>query len=573
MLAILQDVLHWLGQRLLLFVVIVAVLVVGPLVRKEFRELELLTTDRAILRDGQRELETHRQVVEQAASERINSIEKTSQDNLAAWIKAKEDEIREKRTAQQKQGGLLSVFGDQPVGKGFVESLKRELEIRVLEQELGYLKGLAAHWEAVRNREAAVAEVERLRDVHVSAYVKLKKVEEELSRLKQDSSMAESGCPGHRSMSAAKSLNKDYDEQFKRNLSAYEGYERQRRIMERTTVPKVPPFSIHKDSIDQLLTPLNERIKTLDALYQANWIRRILDPVKGELIAALLIVILITLMPTAIKAFLYFFVAPWAAGRPPIRLLPLAAENASSSSAEVTAGDGGAKASAVSLPIVLAETEELLIRPEYLQSTSLQARKSTKWFLNPSIPFASLASGMFLLTRVSPAGSEPVVISATRNPLMEVGIIDLPEGAAFACQARSLAGVIQRQGTPMRITRHWRLSSLQSWLTLQLRFLVFQGPGQLVLKGCRGIRVESAGRGRLINQAATLGFSANLDYANTRCETFMSYWAGKEDLFNDLFTGEAGVYVFEETPNAMRRAGIGGSLQGFTDAILKMFGV
>ena len=53
----------------------------------------------------------------------------------------------------------------------------------------------------------------------------------------------------------------------------------------------------------------------------------------------------------------------------------------------------------------------------------------------------------------------------------------------------------------------------------------------------------------------------------------MSYWIGKEDLFNDLFTGETGVYVYEETPNAMRRTGIGRSLEGFTDAILKAFGI
>jgi hypothetical protein len=125
----------------------------------------------------------------------------------------------------------------------------------------------------------------------------------------------------------------------------------------------------------------------------------------------------------------------------------------------------------------------------------------------------------------------------------------------------------------MRITRHWRLGSLQSWLTLQLRFLVFHGPGQLVMKGCRGIRIESAGTGRLINQAATLGFSANLDYANTRCETFVSYWTGKEDLFNDLFTGKSGVYVYEEMPDLKRTTGVGRHLEGFTDAILKVFGV
>ena len=37
------------------------------------------------------------------------------------------------------------------------------------------------------------------------------------------------------------------------------------------------------------------------------------------------------------------------------------------------------------------------------------------------------------------------------------GIVDLPDGAAFVCQPRSLAGVIQDRGNPVRITRHWRL--------------------------------------------------------------------------------------------------------------------
>jgi len=229
--------------------------------------------------------------------------------------------------------------------------------------------------------------------------------------------------------------------------------------------------------------------------------------------------------------------------------------------------------SAVSIPILLGENQEMLIQPEYLQSISLQARKTTKWLLNSRIPFTSLLSGMFMLTRVGPAGSEPVVISATKDPLSEIGIVDLADGAAFVCLPRALAGVVQDRERPISITRHWRLGSLQGWLTLQLRFLVFHGPGQLILKGCRGIRMEQAGKARTINQAATLGFSANVSYANTRCETFVSYWAGKEDLFNDLFVGEAGVYVYEETPDLRRASGIGRPLQGFADAVLKVFGV
>ena len=77
----------------------------------------------------------------------------------------------------------------------------------------------------------------------------------------------------------------------------------------------------------------------------------------------------------------------------------------------------------------------------------------------------------------------------------------------------------------------------------------------------------------MINQAATLGFSADTSYRNTRCETFISYLRGKEELFNDVFSGDSGIYVYEETPAAARSAGIGRPLEGFTDALLKAFGV
>lgn len=319
---------------------------------------------------------------------------------------------------------------------------------------------------------------------------------------------------------------------------------------------------------------IGAQIAGIDDELSKNYVARLTAVAGQKLPIALAVLLGVILLPIGIKVFFYYIVAPWATSRPPIRILPAAGGSVASPSVQGTATNGGGKMSAVSQAIVLGEKQELLIQPEYLQSTSLQAGKNTRWLLDARFPFASLLSGMYMLTRVSPAGAEPVVVSATKDPLSEVGIIDLADGAAFVCQPRSLAGVIQDRNRPIRITRHWRLGSLQSWLTLQLRFLVFHGPGQLVMKGCRGIRIESAGTGRLINQAATLGFSAQLAYANTRCETFMSYWSGKEDLFNDLFTGESGVYVYEEMPDLKRASGmVGRGLQGFTDAVLKVFGV
>lgn len=315
------------------------------------------------------------------------------------------------------------------------------------------------------------------------------------------------------------------------------------------------------------LAEATRSLAALEAEIDKTWVGRAAEVMRRQLPLALAIFAGVLMVPIGIKLFLYYVIAPLASGRPPIRLLPDA-------SGAVRGGEGAGRMSGVSVPVVLQQNEELLIQPEYLQSSALQAEKSTRWLLNAAIPFSSLLSGMVMLTRVGAAGKEPVVVSATRDSHSEVGILELAEGAAFVCQPRCLAGVIQDRRTPIRITRHWRLGTLQSWLTLQLRFLVFHGPGKLIVKGGRGIRVEAPGAGRLINQAATLGFSANLAYANTRCETFVSYLRGKEELFNDLFTGESGVYVYEEVPEARRTGGgAGRALQGFADTILKLFGV
>jgi hypothetical protein len=126
------------------------------------------------------------------------------------------------------------------------------------------------------------------------------------------------------------------------------------------------------------------------------------------------------------------------------------------------------------------------------------------------------------------------------------------------------------------ITRHWRLASPHAWLTLHLRYLAFHGPCRLIVKGCRGVRAEQPepGRPRLINQSATLGFSANLAYRNTRCETFVPYLRGREDLFNDAFGGGPGWFVYEEMPAVRRRTGLTGrGLEGVVDAFLKAFGI
>jgi hypothetical protein len=139
---------------------------------------------------------------------------------------------------------------------------------------------------------------------------------------------------------------------------------------------------------------------------------------------------------------------------------------------------------------------------------------------------------------------------------------------------RSLRGIVQPTGRPIVITRHWRLAHLSAWLTFQFRYLVFHGPCSLIVEGTRGVRLERAGAGRGINQAATIGFSAGLAYSVRRSEAFGAYLMGRQELFNDSFEDGDGYYLYEEMPREGARTGLWGrGLTGLGDAALKVFGI
>jgi hypothetical protein len=280
------------------------------------------------------------------------------------------------------------------------------------------------------------------------------------------------------------------------------------------------------------------------------------------------------MVPIGIKAFYYFVIAPIASRYVGFRLLP-DVSGVIEGAAERMKGDfDRLKVSEVSHAVTIDKNQELLLHPEYLQSSANHGTKDTKWLLDWSYPLTSVAAGLFGLTRIRTESTDTIVVSATKDPLSEVGIISVPEGSALVLQPHMLIGVVHSTNVPIRISKHWRLGSLHAWLTLQLRFLAFHGPVKLIVKGCRGVRVEAAGNGRSINQAATIGFSANLTYATTRCETFGAYLLGKQELFNDNFGGGPGFYIYEEMPRGGKKSGLfGRGIEGLTDSLLKVLGV
>ena len=141
-------------------------------------------------------------------------------------------------------------------------------------------------------------------------------------------------------------------------------------------------------------------------------------------------------------------------------------------------------------------------------------------------------------------------------------------------QPRALAGMILPAGRPPAIRSHWRIKTLHAWLTLQLRYLAFEGPATLVLKGCRGVRIESAAAGRMLSQDASLGFSAHARYATVRAEPFLPYLLGRQPLLLDRFAGAQACFVYEEVPRSAQPGRWRNNPLGVLfDAGLKAFGI
>ncbi|MGK5078877.1 hypothetical protein [Janthinobacterium sp. HLX7-2] len=302
-----------------------------------------------------------------------------------------------------------------------------------------------------------------------------------------------------------------------------------------------------------------------------NWIARWCAPVLDVAPTAALLVLSAILLPLIIKALFYFVLAPVVSRLPP---LSIARELQLAGASVPLPPHGQSRNSAVSQALRLTPSQYMLIHPEYLQSSPVSTRKRTQWLLDWRFPFTSLAAGMVALTRLQSDEEASVTISASDDPLLEIAVLHLPAGTGLVFQPRALVGLVSDAGQALAMASHWRLGSLHAWLTLQLRFIVFRGPVTLIVRGCRGVRLERAGQGRAISQSATLGFSTDVLYSTLRSETFIPYLRGQQALLNDRFDGEHGVYLYEETPRHGTQPGKAGSwFEGATDAILKVFGI
>lgn len=355
-------------------------------------------------------------------------------------------------------------------------------------------------------------------------------------------------------------------------INAQLGIAKQAQQLWQEKVSNSPIIAENKRLLDELnqtkqaLTHITQTVEHSQQFVNSSLLKQFKEAISSVLPMAIQVLLGVILTPILIKLFLYFILAPIVS-----RLKSVQIDN-SEQTMVIPEQTGHISKHAITLQLL--PEQELLLHPDYLQSFSQRAEKTTQWFLNSSIPLTSWAAGLVTLVRLRSPDLETVQLASMYHPFEELVIITLPENSQLVCKPRGLVGVIKDRHHAVHISKHWRLFSLHSWLTLQLRYLVFHGSCQLIIKGSGGVVVESAQHPRLIQQNATLGFSSHLAYSNYRCETFVSYYLGKDALFNDRFQGESGLYFYEQSPLHQPTSTKGSKrVDGVWDAVLKVFGI
>jgi len=546
------------------FIVILAVLVTARIGYIQYKSYRSADGEVTAIKDARQAFDGWRKSAETSAAARVDLLQTATQQALERRIA----EIDASIAALATPGTLRRIMQSPSITsasdavlqtiehKARVELLKREREIVV------QLRDVRAGTTMLQQRQDAYLAADAAQKQNVYLKLALLRDHPILARVPQTAPRAE-----------LLRLEREHDVLSGRTKQASAAYERQRKVTEALRLP-VRVSEHVMQATDDALQQIDALIGQHERAKAQSWIDEATRAVKSDFVTALWILLGIVLTPIAIKVVFYYVLAPLAARRPPICLLPDASGALVGLAKDTTSAPYRASISSVSLPVSLGPSDVLLVHPDFLQSSGAGTQMETQWILDWKYLLTSLAAGMRMLTRIRTAQEGVVVVSATRDPLAEVGVLSLPDGTSFVLLPRNLVGAMHPASLPLRITSVWRIWSLHAWLTLQMRYLVFHGPAQLIVQGCRGVRIESADAGRRINQAATIGWSANLRYMTSRSETFAAYLFGQRELLNDSFAGADGYFVYEEIPDRRRAGGImGRGLEGMTDTMLKIVGI
>lgn len=573
---LLSSFFSFIRRYVLLFIGIVLMLVCGRWVHDEWRQVRSFIDELPLLERAESNVKLYKSTLSSALVLEAQRLAALPLDRLDAEIRSLDSVILRLEQTQDD----LSVVSVLRGGVGALPARLEQaalhgIELDVRRQQRAYLAASRARLDVVFHREEAMRNLETLRLAYLRAFAKQEEAKSKLRRALADLRWIDRVYAGsaantlvHERAAEVSTLKAQAD-------AALARFRKQKQLVDQLPrAPAIAQLVIDEQGLIAAAAPLHQRAARARALaarsiawqgYQA--VKPVLGTAVGLLVAWLAV-------PFAIRAVFYFLLAPLAARARPIVIARKQESEALRFAVPDPIDETGPLISAVSKRVVLAPGDEMLIRPAYCQSQPEHVDVRTKVLFDWSYWLPSIAAHLWMLNRLSTHRPADIVISSTVNALEEVALLEVPAGASFVLQARGLIGVVYQRGRRPEIRSHWKLGTMHAWLTLQLRYLSFEGPCTLIVKGCRGVRLENVAAGRTISQDATLGFSANTVYSTVRAKPFLPYMLGKRALLNDKFAGENAYCLYEEIPSS------GGPtyqkrnpLEALFDAGLKAFGI
>lgn len=564
-------------RNLTLFLAVVIIFITGNWIRNEWASARTFAGEVPALQTAHDAVSGHQAVLTHKVIEEVRQLSVAGVQRIDAGIHTIDGEInRLHREQEQDQVSMSKVLltGASTVPDQLARNAMRKAEIELRRQQRDYLLTLRSHFDTVLNRQRAEKELEQLRQASLAAYKVYRTAFDRRAYIKANHSLLVQipSTGAHNQVqeltAQIKGLQQSYEAAHKKFLA-------QQAVLARLPTGASPAsFRVSDERLAAISAPLRERLLRAKSLVAENYIWQAYRIVRPVLPLAMGVLLGWWLVPAAIRALFYFVLAPLAARRPPIVIGALDRGNSSLLSEEPASSPDSTLISAVSQQILLAPDHEMLIRPDYCQSQPAGVEVDMQWLFNWRHWLPSIAAHLWMLKRLRASQAAHIVVSSTSDPLDEVAILEIAEGDAFVMQSRGVVGVIYKTGQRPKIRSHWRLGTLHAWLTLQLRYLAFDGPAVLIVKGCRGVRLESASTGRTISQDATLGFSTNASYTTVRADPFIPYLLGRQSLLRDKFTGYKAYYLYEEVPRKVRPGQPKHNpLEVLVDAGLKAFGI
>lgn len=571
-----RPVVLWLLRKAWAVVVVFAILWLGTWVVAKFQEVKQLGQTITQIQSIEASVKEAAERAKSEAQARVTELDKAAVYIVERRKQTLHEEIQQLsgQIPSAAQRAISIARGDLQTIRDWasmeVTILSKQEERDFLARALDYRSKLSEYERLLRD---GPAELERIRQEHLKALKEIDRLNAEVGRLVNSN-------PNLVRVPFTKAKAEHDRLLVERNARIARTHELKAKHAERSNVlsavrqPKHPDMLLGSLRVEPVVEELRSAWGEREAKLRQDWFWQMINfdfSMTGLVKAAVVIVAVAAVMPVGIKLVLFYVLAPLATRRPAIALLP-------NSEGQVLTGhdlpgQGSAGMSSVSCRVTIDSSNELLVHSEYLQSMPNESTSRTQWLLDRHIPLSSIATGLVALTHMRAETPQTVVVSSTRDPLSEVALLAVPKGSSIVLLPRHIVGVLQPRETTLRITRHWRLVNLHAWLTMQLRYLVFHGPATMVVKGCRGVRVEAAEAGRSLSPAATIGFSANLSYASRRCTTLFAYLSGQQPLLNDSFTGGHGYYIYQEMPYERRGGFMGRGLEGLVDAALKPLGI